>query len=194
MQNDDQFFNIRAGQLADLDPCLRLDSDHQSEMVWQMYRSDESLLGVETFFRAVRLPRVAEGSYPREQEELLANLHQQDCFLVATVSEEATSHDEQPLERVIGFTGLHEQRWQHTGWVQNIVVDQAWRRRGVGTALFRAVATWARGERLHRLILEAPTKNGSAISFFHGLGATFCGFNDRYYTNGDIAVFFEYRL
>jgi ribosomal protein S18 acetylase RimI-like enzyme len=69
-----------------------------------------------------------------------------------------------------------------------------YRNQGIGKALLRAAAAWAREESLRRLILEAPTKNGPALRYFHARGAEFCGFNDRYYTNGDIAVFFEYRL
>ncbi|MCB0078210.1 MAG: GNAT family N-acetyltransferase [Anaerolineales bacterium] len=186
-------FTIRPGQLADLDLCLTLDNSHRSEIVWQMFRTDNNLDGAESSFSAVRLPRVAEGSYPREPSELLANLHQQDCFLVATME---PTGDVPPtaMESIVGFVGLHEQRWQRAGWLQNLVVDAAHRRQGVGTALFHAAAAWARSEGLQRLLLEAPTKNGAAIRFYQRLGASFCGYNDRYYTNGDIAVFFDYRL
>src|SRR5690606_8636257 len=114
---------------------------------------------------------------------------QQEGFLVAVVGD-----PEEGTERVLGYVDVHIQAWQKAGWVQNFVVDAGYRRRGIGTALFEAAVEWGRGEGLQRLIFECPTKNGGAIEFFHARGAEFCGFNDRYYTNHDIALFFDYRL
>ena len=153
--------------------------------------------GVAVRFRATRLPRLLEAEYPRDADELRGNWQQQDCFLVAVLETEIeVEEEEEPLhsERILGYIDLHEQRWQRAAWVQNWVVDKTYRGKGIGTRLLTAAAEWARGENLRRLILEAPTKNGYAIHFYHARGAEFVGFNDRYYTNGDIAVFFEYRL
>ncbi|MDQ4077169.1 MAG: GNAT family N-acetyltransferase [Chloroflexota bacterium] len=198
MQDKRVSITIRPAELEDLGPCLELDASYTSEMVWQMYiEPGAGAKGVSTTFRATRLPRPMEAEYPRSREELRGNWQQQDCFLVAVQQEQLPTVDtsgEEVIERIIGYIDLHEQRWQRAAWVQNLVVDVPFRRRGVGTALLRAAAAWARAESLRRLILEAPTKNGAAIHFFHERGAEFCGFNDRYYTNGDIAVFFEYRL
>ncbi len=189
---------IRPAELEDLDRCLELDASYSSEMVWQMYiEPDAGLQGVAASFRATRLPRPMQAEYPRSREELRGNWQQQDCFLVAVLPSQELNPDtgeEEEVEQIVGYIDLHEQRWQRAGWVQNLVVAAPLRKRGIGSALLRASARWARSESLRRLILEAPTKNGPALHFFHKLGAEFCGFNDRYYTNGDIAVFFEYRL
>jgi ribosomal protein S18 acetylase RimI-like enzyme len=43
-------------------------------------------------------------------------------------------------------------------------------------------------------MLETQTKNHPAICFYRKHGFVFCGFNDRYYTNQDIALFFAQNL
>jgi ribosomal protein S18 acetylase RimI-like enzyme len=191
-------FTIRLANLEDLDYCLRLDASYVSQEVWQMYIDpDAGPMGVAVRFRSTRLPRAMTVPYPRDEQELRGNWQQQDCFLVATIEEPHWDEELEEMvrgERIVGYIDLHEQRWQRAAWVQNLVVDMPYRNQGIGKALLRAAAAWARDESLRRLILEAPTKNGPALRYFHARGAEFCGFNDRYYTNGDIAVFFEYRL
>ena len=183
---------VRLATLEDLSLCLALDASYQSDEVWQMQMDAPSESeGLAVRFRRTRLPRLLTATYPRDSDELRGNWQQQDCFLVATTPAEG---EDEGAERIVGYIDLHEQRWQRAGWVQNLVVDRPYRRRGVGTLLLRAAAAWARREGLRRLTLECPTKNGGAIRFFFGRGAEFCGFNDRYYTHGDIALFFDYRL
>jgi len=182
--------SIRPADLPDLNACLMLDGSYTTDTVWQMYLDPGSgPEGIAVRFRAVRLPRSMRVRYPRDSDELIGNWQQQEGFLVAVAGNSETG-----TERVLGYVDIHVQAWQKAGWVQNFVVDLGYRRRGVGTALFEAAAEWGRAEALQRLMFECPTKNGAAIEFFHARGAVFCGFNDRYYTNYDIALFFDYRL
>jgi ribosomal protein S18 acetylase RimI-like enzyme len=53
------------------------------------------------------------------------------------------------------------------------------------------VVQWARERNLSRLMLDLQTKNYPAISFVQKHGFQFCGYNERYYSNGDIALFFS---
>jgi len=82
------------------------------------------------------------------------------------------------------------QSWHLTAWVDNLAVATAYRRQGIGTALLNKAGEWARQRGLRRLMLEIQTKNHPAICFCQKNGFAFCGFNDRYYTNQDIALFF----
>jgi hypothetical protein len=43
---------------------------------------------------------------------------------------------------------------------------------------------------LRHLSVEVPTKNYPAICFCQRNNLTFCGFNDRYFANQDVALFF----
>jgi hypothetical protein len=59
--------------------------------------------------------------------------------------------------------------------------------------MLQATVLWARKEKLRRLLVAVQTKNYPAIQFFIKSGFAFCGYNDRYYPNRDIALFFTLR-
>jgi ribosomal protein S18 acetylase RimI-like enzyme len=72
-----------------------------------------------------------------------------------------------------------------------LVIDGAYRRQGFGSRLIKAARRWALEQNLLQLMLEIQTKNHPAISFAQKHGFQFCGYNERYYPNGDIALFFS---
>ena len=49
-------------------------------------------------------------------------------------------------------------------------------------------------EETRRLVLEMQHKNHAAIQLAKKLGFDFCGYNDRYYANHDIGLFFAKSL
>lgn len=169
-------------ELADLHICLAIDTSFTTDHVWQMdgYETDEV---VDATFRAVRLPRPMKVNYPRDMDSLLEDWHKNECFLVADDG-----------EQIVGYLDMIVHKWNLTGWINNIVVVSAYRRRGVGTALLRAAIKWARRNELHRIMAETQTKNYPAICFYRKNAYKFCGFNDQYYTNQDIALFFALSL
>jgi ribosomal protein S18 acetylase RimI-like enzyme len=57
--------------------------------------------------------------------------------------------------------------------------------------LLEAANQWALAHSLARVMLEVQTKNHPAIAFAQKNGFQFCGYNERYYPNGDIALFFS---
>ncbi len=173
---------VRPATLADLKVCLDMDHSCLTDHVWQMkVREEESQVGVT--FDLVRLPRPMRAGYPRHLEELVEDWQRGEGFLVA-------EEDGQ----VQGYVDLVVQRGQRVGWVTNLAVKEEHRRRGIGTALMRHARRWAREQGLQQLLAEATTKNYPAICFYRKLGFQFCGFNDRYYVNQDIALFFVQML
>jgi len=73
-------------------------------------------------------------------------------------------------------------------------VNSSHRLRGIGSALLNAARRWAIDRNLRRLIVETQTKNYPSIRFLQKRGLTFCGCNDLYYPNQDIAIFFGQTL
>jgi ribosomal protein S18 acetylase RimI-like enzyme len=60
----------------------------------------------------------------------------------------------------------------------------------VASALLAEAQDWA-AERSHRrLILEMQSKNYPGIRLAQKFGYEFCGYNDHYYLNQDVALFF----
>lgn len=171
-----------ARETDDIRACMALDHSYVTHRVWQMDRREGSD-GVSVAFRSVRLPRDMRGSYPRRLDELVAQWEQGDAVLVA--------EDE---GQIVGYLHLVVQASEGTGWVRNLAVAPHLRRRGIGTALLQAAADWLRQQNVSQLLLEMTTKNYLAICFARKLGFGFCGYNDRYYANRDIAVFFAKNL
>jgi ribosomal protein S18 acetylase RimI-like enzyme len=173
---------VRLATMADLNACLSLNHEGTTNHVWQMkVQSDKSQVGV-TFF-TVRLPRQMRVTYPRNPEQLVEDWQRGEGFFVAEVDGE-----------VRGYIDLLAQPWQQRGWVANLAVDQGYRRRGIGSELMRHARQWAWEQGLHMILVEATTKNYPALGFYQKLGFQFCGFNDRYYANQDIALFFAQML
>jgi ribosomal protein S18 acetylase RimI-like enzyme len=173
---------VRPASLADLNTCLMLDHTAVTDHVWQM-RAEESESEVRVAFQTVRLPRRMRAEYPRQLDQLVEDWQRGEAFLVAEVDNE-----------VRGYVDALALPWQGMVWMANLAVERGYRRQRVGTALIRHVRQWAREQGLQMILAEATTKNYPALSFYQKLGFQFCGFNDHYYANQDIALFFVQAL
>ena len=174
-------FVIRDGMASDIPECLLLDHSYETDFVWQMQISSEE--GWRIDFKIERLPRALQVTYPSNEERLRAGIAPEQCLLVAT------TRDEEP--ELIGYLSMRSDPFYRIGLVQDVVVSHAYRRRQIATRLTKVAALWAREHNLTSLMIETQTKNFPAIRFCEAAGFSFCGFNDRYFPNRDIAVFFS---
>lgn len=173
---------IRAAVEADWPHLLNFDSSYSTDYVWQMdWHDDTTQPGGElrVAFRPTRLPRSMRVTFPRGQQALAQAWSQRVCFLVA-----------EQAGQLHGYLHLTHAPMPGTAWVADFVVERRWRRGGVGTVLLNAALEWARHNGFGRVVLEMQAKNHPAIAFAQARGWLFCGYNDRYYPNQDVAVFF----
>jgi ribosomal protein S18 acetylase RimI-like enzyme len=89
-----------------------------------------------------------------------------------------------------GYISLLERGTASTVWVMDLAVDAASRRKGVASALLAAGQAWAESRAHRRFIMEMQSKNVAAIRLAQKSGFEFCGYNDQYYLNKDVALFF----
>ncbi len=169
---------IRAATAADLPRCRSFDPSFETEYVWQMdSRAQDAQTTIA--FRTVRLPRPMKVAYPRDMQQLNAGWDACDTMLVADDN-----------RTVVGYAALAKRSAQSAAWVQDLIVDKSVRRQGVGGALLTGVTRWAREEKLAWITIEVQTKNYPAIQFCQKHGFVFCGYNDHFFANQDIAIFF----
>ena len=71
---------------------------------------------------------------------------------------------------IVGEVRVHPS-WMGFGEIGMMVAD-GWRGRGVGTALVKAAAEWARGRGLHKLALTVFPHNQAAIALYLKCGFT----------------------
>lgn len=174
--------NIRPAQARDLDACLALDPSYETDYVWQM-ETTHAAGTISVGFRVTRLPRTMRvaGTIPREV--LLEHLERGECFMVAEEGRD-----------IHGYLDATVELWKHVVWINHVTVAPPRRRSGIGSALVHAALEWSGRQGLERLIGETQTKNFPASALLQKHGFTFCGFNDHYYSNHDIAIFFALSL
>jgi ribosomal protein S18 acetylase RimI-like enzyme len=175
---------VRPAASADLPLLTGLDHSFSTDFVWQMEtRPGEGGEAVSITFRTVRLPRSVRVNPPREPGALVEAWNKRVCFLVA-----------EDAGRVQGYLNLTLAGVPGTGWIADFGVERRFRRAGVGSVLLAAALQWGRSNNLQRVVLETHTKNYPAIGFAQKHGLVLCGYNDRFYPNQDVALFFGANL
>ncbi len=183
---------IRSAVLSDLNACLALDANSQTDRVWQMDAREEGE-GRVIRFHTVRLPRVMRVAYPRQRDDILDVWQAGSTVLVASDRRADPAGDQDDLPRVFGYCQLDSAPWQRVGWISHLIVDRPHRRRGIGSAMITAAKAWAAQQGLKRMMVAVQTKNYPGVSFCEKQGFVFCGFNDHYFVNRDIALFFSLK-
>ncbi len=92
------------------------------------------------------------------------------------------------LARVDGVGGGEirlRRNWNRYAYIEDIVVDIAYRRRGVGRALIHAATQWAKDRGLPGLMLETQNNNVAACRFYQRCGFELGGFDRQLYRGLD---------
>jgi len=173
---------IRPTLANDLSRLMGFDHSISSESVWQLELRRE--IGQTTAaFREVRLPRSIAVAYPHNPFALADDWTRKSMMYTALSGQEP-----------IGYIGLLERGTGSVVYVTDLAVNMAHRRQGVGNALLGAAQDWSAGRSHRRIIIEMPSKNIPAIRLAQKIGYEFCGYNDQYYLNQDVALFFGKAL
>jgi GNAT superfamily N-acetyltransferase len=175
---------IRPANEEDIPALISLEHNYVSDYAWQMeIRNAEIALGeeqnIQVGFREIHLPRSVRVEYPRQPQNLVEDWHGRSGLLVALLNHEP-----------VGYTSLMLGIAPLTAWVTDLVVKRRLRRQGIGAALLLSAQEWGLHHDCRNLVLEMQSKNYPAIQLARKLGLDFCGYNDRYYANHDIALFF----
>lgn len=174
---------IRPAIKDDLPYLVKIEHCYQSLFVWQMDRVVQD--GQITInFRQTRLPRAVRveyaGTNPLLNQE---NWSRYQAVLVAMIK-----------QIPVGYIGLSDQFAPKTLWVTDCAVREDLRRQGIGSALVLAAQEWGSENGFRKTILEMQSKNYPAIQMARKLGYDFCGYNDHYFANQDIALFYSRLL
>ena len=170
---------LRPTVATDLSRLMSFDHSITSESVWQLeLRRDTGQ--VAATFREVRLPRSVTIVYPHNPFALADYWVRRSMMYTAYIGQDPA-----------GYISLLERGMDSVVWVTDLVVNSASRRQGVASAMLAAAQDWAAGRSHRRLILEMQSKNLPGIRLAQKFGYEFCGYNDHYYLNQDVALFFS---
>ena len=132
--------------------------------------------------RLLTLMRTAE-SVAQWTDEAYAKRISQDCALLANI--------DRHLVGALVFTNASPGEWE----VENIVVDRAVRRQGIGAALIRELAVRAKEKGALRFHLEVRASNAPAIALYQKLGFVETTRRRGYYQNPEEdAILFSLAL
>jgi len=173
---------IRPAIATDIPELTALDHTYSSEFVWQMeIQVEDKQIGIN--FREIRLPRSVRVEYPRPTHTLEEDWTRRSGLLVAILE-----------AQVVGYVSLMLDIAPITTWITDLAVVRRVRRQGIGSTLVLAAQEWGEQRNTRRLVLEMQPKNHPAVHMAQKLGFSFCGYNDRYYANHDIGLFFAKSL
>lgn len=176
--------HIRFAVPEDLESCLRLDASFDTRRVWQLdLREARDQISAQV--RAAALPRELRLDYPSPHDALLMHWQRGYCVLVA---------EDWGRGGIVGYADIGPEPDVQTAWIWHLVVDRSRRRQGIGSSLLRAAVQWSIDHQLRRLMAPLQTQNDPGIRFCQRHGFVFCGFNDRYFRTGSVALFFGREL
>jgi len=173
---------IRPAISSHIHDLISIDHSYTSSYVWQM-EIQQSEDQVSAKFRKVHLPRSVRVKYPRQYQKLLDDWIHRSGLLVAILN-----------EQTVGYLSIDLNIAPATAWITDLVVKRRMRRQGIGSALILAAREWGSQHDCRNLVIEMQPKNYPAIQLAQKLGFNFCGYNDRYYANHDIGLFFTKPL
>lgn len=171
---------IRPAVPHDLSACLQLDASFDTTRVWQLDLRN-ARTQVAAHLRVVDLPRQVRVDYPSPDSALL--MHWQRGYHILVAEDEEAS-------RVVGYVDIGPEPDAQVGWIWHLVVDRSYRRQKIGSALLVAAARWCHDNGLGRLLAPLQAQNDPGIRFCQRHGFSFCGFNDRHFQSGGVALFF----
>jgi len=169
---------VRPAVSPDIENLSRFDHSVRTSKVWQMNQG-VGVAEIQTGFKETDLPRKMRIKYPRSPEALLNRWKDYSTILVGCI-------DHVP----VGYITLSMMFALKMVWVRNLVVEEQWRSKGIATTLIRAATDWALARNIDRMTIEMSSKNYPAICLVKKLGFEYSGFNDNYFANNDLAIFF----
>ncbi len=172
---------IRPVVAADLPYLIRMEHGVESTHVWHPVGPNGE--GQRVAFRPYPLPRPVRLACPGAPERLAAEWRHRPAVWIAL-------RDGVPL----GYAALAWAPAADQVWVSTIVVDEPWRRRGVGQTLLRHTLRWAHQNGYRRLVFPASFRNHPAISLALSVHLRFVGLQYGYFPNGDTALFLGREL
>lgn len=179
-----QQFIIRDGAAGDIAACIALDHTGETDTVLQMQMTQPEPNQWQIRLQEERLPRKIDLVMEANEARLRAALPEDRCFLVA-------AHRSAETAELLGYLVMRPETADGVAMITDLIVSRPFRRAGIGSRLLNVARRWAREAGIQRLMIPTPTKNYPGVRFCQESGLVFCGFNDRYYPNQDIAVFFS---
>jgi ribosomal protein S18 acetylase RimI-like enzyme len=96
--------------------------------------------------------------------------------------------------KILGYSRMHFYKWNNSAYIITLLVDAEHRRKGIGTRLLKFMENFAREKKSRILLFDTSTDNAPALQLYFKNGFRICGYNDKIYENGKIALYLAKEL
>lgn len=134
-------------------------------------------------FQRVKLPREAHLSYMRDKDSLLKSWENASLIYVGELD-----------DVIVSYVVIDAKTLPDTARVSDLVVMPELRQKGIARTMLAVVESWTLENKLERVLIEMPMRNYPMVELALHCGYELCGFLDRYFLNGDPALFYQKRL
>lgn len=97
-----------------------------------------------------------------------------------------------------GFIFCEERKWNNSLYIENLIVSESFRRKGIGKLLIKKVIELSRQKNFRHIELETQNTNVPAIEFYKKQGFEITGMNMTLYdpleNKDEVALFMTYDL
>lgn len=173
---------IRMASMADIPLITKIDLDFESNYVWKSQMIDD-LDSYTIVFQNIKLPKTVHVPFQGGGEEAIEKMVKRQEVIVA-------QYDNQ----VAGFVRLEQDENTNRILLKTGGVKPDYRRKGIGSALLKMIQENAVKVGIPRLVCTVQAKNDPAIHFLLSKGFQFCGYQDFYFQNMEIALFFAKNI
>lgn len=114
----------------------------------------------------------------------------EDLEELNTIIEQGNSFGAFVNEELAGWIICEQRTWNNSFYIENILVNEKYRRQGIGIKLIKSAIKEARKLNSRVIELETQNTNYPAIQFYRRMGFNITGLNTRLYENPEeIALF-----
>ncbi|WP_126651878.1 GNAT family N-acetyltransferase [Chryseobacterium aureum] len=107
-----------------------------------------------------------------------------------TLIEQGNSFGAYVNEELAGWIICEHRTWNNSFYIENILVDEKHRRKGIGIMLIKSAIKEARKLNCRVIELETQNTNYPAIQFYRRMGFNMTGLNTRLYNNSEETAIF----
>ncbi len=168
--------------MADYPLLKRINLDFDSNYVWQSQMNDD-VNEYSITLKNVKLPKTIHVPFQANDENNLEmTIKLNEIILIRTDRQE------------IGFIRIEQDELAHRIILRNGGLKPEYRRQGIGTIMLGQIEEIARQNNITQILCIIQAKNDSAIRFLTAKGFRLSGFEEFYFPNMEIALFFSKNI
>lgn len=184
---------VRMAMDSDAAQCAEVDTKYITKDVWQLDTRQEDR-EIRILLRQIELPKPVALAAPQSVPQVV---RPGVLWLVAEDIETVAGDGANMPASVGQVTGYLVATRPHGGeivYLTSLAVASTHRRQRLAVRLLEQVRRWASSGNAIEILADVSARNTPALRCLQRVGFRFCGYNDRLYPDGEVALFLSLSL